>query len=112
MSVGNALTEQMALVKVAGTISQSTEVMKEVSSLLKVPQIQRDMMEMSKGEGLSVFAHHHHKLELFLPTLCAEMMKAGLIEEMINDALDSALDTEDMEEETEEQIDQVKGFFS
>jgi charged multivesicular body protein 3 len=35
------------------------------------------------------------------------MMKAGLIEEMMNDALDSALDTEEMEEETEEQIQRV-----
>lgn len=35
------------------------------------------------------------------------MMKAGLIDEMMNDALDSALDTDNMEEETEEQINQV-----
>jgi hypothetical protein len=32
------------------------------------------------------------------------MMKAGLIEEMMNDTLDSALDTEDMEEETEAEV--------
>ncbi len=36
-----------------------------------------------------------------------EMMKAGLIDEMMNDTLDSALDTEDMEEESENQIAQV-----
>jgi hypothetical protein len=35
------------------------------------------------------------------------MMKAGLIDEMMNEAIDGALDTEDMEEETEEQIEQV-----
>ena len=35
------------------------------------------------------------------------MMKAGLIDEMVNDALDSALDTEDMEEETEQEIEKV-----
>ena len=35
------------------------------------------------------------------------MMKAGLIEEMMNDALDGALDTEDMEEECEAQVEQV-----
>ena len=34
-------------------------------------------------------------------------MKAGLIEEMMNDALDGALDTEDMEEESEAQVEQV-----
>jgi charged multivesicular body protein 3 len=35
------------------------------------------------------------------------MMKAGLIDEMMNDAIDSALDGEDIEEETEEQLNQV-----
>ena len=35
------------------------------------------------------------------------MMKAGLIEEMMNDALDGVLDTEDMEEESEAQVEQV-----
>jgi charged multivesicular body protein 3 len=35
------------------------------------------------------------------------MMKAGLIDEMMNDSIDSALDTEDIEEETEDQINQV-----
>lgn len=48
-----------------------------------------------------------HPVLLFLSLCIAEMMKAGLIDEMMNDALDSALDTEDMEEETEEQIEQV-----
>lgn len=48
-----------------------------------------------------------HPVLLFLSPCIAEMMKAGLIDEMMNDALDSALDTEDMEEETEEQIEQV-----
>lgn len=35
------------------------------------------------------------------------MAKAGLIEEMMNDALDSALDGENIEEETEEEIEKV-----
>ncbi len=35
------------------------------------------------------------------------MMKAGLIDEMMNDAIDSTLDSEDVEEETEDQISQV-----
>ena len=32
------------------------------------------------------------------------MSKAGIIEEMMNDSLDSAMDSEDMEEQTEEQV--------
>lgn len=37
----------------------------------------------------------------------SEMARAGLIEEMMNDALDSALDNEDIEEETEGEIEKV-----
>jgi hypothetical protein len=36
------------------------------------------------------------------------MAKAGLIEEMMNDAIDSALDNESIEEETEEEIEKVR----
>ncbi len=35
------------------------------------------------------------------------MMKAGVIEEMMNDAVDDAMDVEDLEEETEAQVDKV-----
>jgi len=35
------------------------------------------------------------------------MEKAGLIDEMVGDAIDSTMDNEDMEEEMEEQINQV-----
>ena len=34
-------------------------------------------------------------------------LKAGVIEEMMNDAVDNALDSEDIEEETEEEIEKV-----
>ncbi|KAG1677803.1 hypothetical protein FOA52_008567 [Chlamydomonas sp. UWO 241] len=84
VSLGTSLTEQMAMVKVAGAMGRSTEVMKEVSSMIKIPELQQQMMEMSK-----------------------EMCKAGLIDEMMNEALDSALDAEDMEEETESEVQKV-----
>lgn len=35
------------------------------------------------------------------------LQQAGVIEEMVNDGLDSALDNEDMEEETEEEVNTV-----
>lgn len=35
------------------------------------------------------------------------MAKAGLIDEMMNDALDSALDNEDIEEETDAEVEKV-----
>lgn len=55
-----------------------------VNDLVKVPQLNKTMMEMSR-----------------------EMMKAGMIDEIMDDALDSAMDTEDMEEETEAELDKV-----
>uniref|UniRef100_A0A7R9V9N9 Uncharacterized protein n=1 Tax=Chlamydomonas euryale TaxID=1486919 RepID=A0A7R9V9N9_9CHLO len=84
MSIGTALREQLAMIKVAGTIGKSNEVMKEVSALMRVPELQQSMMEMSK-----------------------EMTKAGLIEEMMGDMMDSALDTEDMEDDTDAEVAKV-----
>eukprot|EP00878_Enallax_costatus_P002622 GHUV01002806.1.p1 GENE.GHUV01002806.1~~GHUV01002806.1.p1 ORF type:complete len:219 (+),score=48.88 GHUV01002806.1:310-966(+) len=84
MSVGNALTEQLAMLRVSGTLQKSTDVMKLVNDTLKLPEMQKTMMEMSK-----------------------EMARAGLIDEMMNDALDSALDNEDIEDETEDEIQKV-----
>ena len=55
--------------KLAGSMKASTDVMKSMSNLMKIPELQKTMMEMSK-----------------------EMMKAGIIEEMINDTMDSVLD--------------------
>jgi hypothetical protein len=39
------------MVKVAGTLQRSSEVMKLVNESMKLPEMQRTMMEMSKGEG-------------------------------------------------------------
>jgi hypothetical protein len=38
-----------AMLRVAGTLSKSTEVMKAVNTMIKAPELQRTMMEMSKG---------------------------------------------------------------
>ncbi len=40
-----------AMIKVAGAMAKSTDVMKEVSKMMKIPQLQKDMVEMSKGES-------------------------------------------------------------
>jgi charged multivesicular body protein 3 len=47
--------------KIAGAMKSSTDVMKSMSSLMSIPELQKTMMEMSK-----------------------EMMKAGIIDEMIS----------------------------
>jgi hypothetical protein len=53
------LTEQLGMVKVAGTLSKSTEVMKIINDLIKVPVLMQTMQSMAK-----------------------EMMKAGIIDEV------------------------------
>ena len=83
-SVSLHLGEQLAMVKAVGQLQKSTEVMQLVTGLVRVPEVSKTMMELSK-----------------------EMMKAGLIEETMNDAMESVLDDEDVEEETEEEIAKV-----
>eukprot|EP01023_Acetabularia_acetabulum_P020132 TRINITY_DN2037_c0_g2_i2.p2 TRINITY_DN2037_c0_g2~~TRINITY_DN2037_c0_g2_i2.p2 ORF type:complete len:221 (+),score=34.96 TRINITY_DN2037_c0_g2_i2:88-750(+) len=83
-SMSTALAEQLAIAKVSGTLSKSTEVMQQVQELIKFPELMKSMQEMSK-----------------------EMMKFGVIEEMIADTIDDAIDADDLEEETEAQLDQI-----
>mmetsp|Transcript_39708 Transcript_39708/g.55131 ORF Transcript_39708/g.55131 Transcript_39708/m.55131 type:complete len:225 (-) Transcript_39708:169-843(-) len=82
-SVSMKLGESLAMVKVVGTLEKSGEVMTAINNLVKVPEIARQMQEMSK-----------------------EMMKAGMIEEMVTDALED-MEEENLEEETEAEVDKV-----
>jgi charged multivesicular body protein 3 len=70
-SVIMQMQEQVSMVKVSGCIQKSTNVMRSMNGLMKLPQMRDAMYEMSK-----------------------EMTKAGLIEEMINDTM-SEMDEED-----------------
>ena len=83
-SVSMQMKNQLAMVKVAGSLQQSTEVMKTMQQLVKLPEIQKTMMEMSR-----------------------EMMKAGIIEEMMEDTMEGLTEGEDMEEEVEAAVDKV-----
>lgn len=83
-SVSLQMKNQMATVRVAGSLSKSTEVMQAMQSLVKVPEVAATMREMSK-----------------------EMMKAGIIEEMLDETMDSVEDSEDMEDEAQEEVDKV-----
>ncbi|KAL6510962.1 hypothetical protein OROGR_020019 [Orobanche gracilis] len=83
-SISMHLGESVAIARTVGHLSKSAEVMKLVNNLMKAPQVAVTMQEFSK-----------------------EMIKAGVIEEMMNDAVDNALDSEDIEDETEEEIDKV-----
>ncbi|KAI4372689.1 hypothetical protein MLD38_010889 [Melastoma candidum] len=83
-SISMHLGESVAIARTVGHISKSAEVMKLVNNLMKAPEVAATMQEFSK-----------------------EMTKAGVIEEFVNDAVDTALDSEDMEEEIEEEVDKV-----
>lgn len=83
-SVQLSMKNQLALVRVAGSMQKSTEVMKAMQNLVKIPEIQATMMELSK-----------------------EMMKAGIIEEMLEDTFESMEDGEEMEEAAEEEVDKI-----
>ena len=77
-SVQLQLKNQLATLKVSGALGQSAEVMKTMNALVKVPETQKAMMELSR-----------------------EMMKAGVIEEMLEDTMEGLSQEEDMEEDTE-----------
>ena len=70
--------------KIAGSMQSSTEVMKSMSNLMRIPELQKTMQEMSK-----------------------EMMKAGIIDEMINDTMDNVLDSEDIESVADAEVDKI-----
>ncbi|GAA5878924.1 hypothetical protein JCM16303_007233 [Sporobolomyces ruberrimus] len=86
-SIHMQLGHQLAMVKVTGTLQQSSEIMKASNSLISVPQLSSTMREMSM-----------------------EMMKAGIMSEMLDDtmeSLDEDAEDEELEEEAQEEVDKV-----
>lgn len=82
-SIGTQLSQQMAMVKVTGSLQKSTEIMKLSNALVKFPQISQTMREMSM-----------------------EMTKAGIMEEMLEDTFDVDED-EELDEEADAEVDKV-----
>lgn len=58
--------------------------MQAMQSLIRIPEVAHTMQEMSK-----------------------EMMKAGIIEEMLDETMDSVEDTEEMEDAAQAEVDKV-----
>ena len=84
-SVRMQVNEAFAMRKIEGSIKNSTGIMKDVNMLVRLPELTGTMRELSQ-----------------------ELMKAGIIEEMVSDTLDQ----EDLEEDTEEaetEVDKVLG---
>ena len=80
------VNEAFSVRKIEGSIKASTGIMKDVNSLVRLPELTGTMRELSQ-----------------------ELMKAGIIEEMVGDSLpdDDLLEGED--EEAEAEVDKVLG---
>lgn len=83
-SVEMQLKNQLATVRIAGTLQKSTEVMQGMQALIKVPEIQAIVQAMSK-----------------------EMMKAGIIEEMLEDTFEGMEDQDELEDAAQEEVDKI-----
>ena len=73
-----------AQAKIVGSLQKSSEIMKLVNSLVRLPEIQKNMMELQ-----------------------SEMMKAGILDEMMEDALDGLNEEDGLEEEAEGEVEKV-----
>lgn len=82
-SVELTMKNQLATLRISGSLEKSTEMMKFMQSLIKVPEIQATMQEMSR-----------------------EMMKAGIIEEMMEDTFES-MEDDDVEEAASEEVEKI-----
>ncbi|XP_023363958.1 charged multivesicular body protein 3-like isoform X1 [Otolemur garnettii] len=78
------MKNQLVILRVAGSLQKSKEVMKAMQSLVKIPEVQATMQELSK-----------------------EMMKAGMIEEILENTFESMDDQEELEEAAEMEIDKI-----
>ncbi|GAU92186.1 hypothetical protein RvY_04299 [Ramazzottius varieornatus] len=77
------MRHQLSTLRVAGSLQKSTEVMTAMQNLIRMPEINAIMQGMAK-----------------------EMMRAGIIEEMMDDAMDS-LDDPDLEEQADVEVEKV-----
>jgi len=82
-SIAMQMKEQLAVAKIGGALQSSAVVMRHMNALVKVEAISASMQEMSK-----------------------EMMKAGIIEEMIDETL-SMSDEEELEDEAEAEVNKI-----
>ncbi|KAF2266941.1 hypothetical protein CC78DRAFT_531366 [Lojkania enalia] len=85
-SVQMQVNEAFSVRKIEGSIRASTGIMKDVNTLVRLPELTGTMRELS-----------------------AELMKAGIIEEMVGDTLPDNELLEGEDEEAEEEVEKVLG---
>ena len=85
-SVQMQVNEAFSVRKIEGSIRASTGIMKDVNTLIRLPELTGTMRELGQ-----------------------ELMKAGIIEEMVGDALPDEALVEGEDEEAEAEVDKVLG---
>merc|ERR1712014_408068 len=87
-SIVMQMQNRLSQMKVVGNMSKSADIMKAMNRLVKVEGITETMTALQK-----------------------EMMKAGIIEEMVDDAMDAAdeVDEDAADEEVEKVMDELAG---
>lgn len=85
-SVQMQVTEAFSVRKIEGSLKASTGIMKDVNTLVRLPELTGTMRELSQ-----------------------ELMKAGIIEEMVDDSLTNGEFLEGEDEEAEAEVEQVLG---
>lgn len=85
-SVNMQVEEAFAVRKIEGSIKSSVGIMKDVNKLIRLPQLSQTMTELS-----------------------VELMKAGIIEEMVDDMLPEDGDMLEEDGEAEAEIDKILG---
>ena len=85
-SVGMQVNEAFAMRKIEGSIKSSTGIMKDVNTLVKLPELSGTMRELSQ-----------------------ELVKAGIIEEMTSDSMPNEDLLEGEDDEAEAEVDKILG---
>lgn len=83
-SVQMQVNEAFSVRKIEGSIRASTGIMKDVNTLVRLPELTGTMRELS-----------------------SELMKAGIIEEMVGDTLDDSALMDGEDEEAEGEVDKI-----
>lgn len=87
-SVGMKIEESFQMGKLKDKMAQSAGLMREVNSLVRLPELRATMMELEK-----------------------ELVKSGIITEMMDDTLEPLEDTEE-ESEIDEQVEQIVAEYT
>jgi charged multivesicular body protein 3 len=85
-SVGMQVREAFSVRKIEGSIKASTGIMRDVNSLVRLPELEGTMRELG-----------------------SELVKAGIIEEMVGDMLPDGEGLVEEDEEGEEEVERVLG---